>query len=103
MATFRDALALVTSIAIRPCTGALFVLVIAARFDAFASGCLAVLAMGLGTASFNLLVAGGGTVARRFALIGQSAGSESVLRLSALFHIVGGGLIVTFSVLTLMA
>ncbi len=60
LGTFRDALALVTSIAIRPCTGALFVLVIAARFDAFVAGCLAVLTMGLGTASFNLIVAGGG-------------------------------------------
>ncbi len=101
--TFRDALARVASIAIRPCTGALFVLVIAARFDAFAAGCLAVLAMGLGTASFNLIVAGGGSLARRFALIGQSTGSDNVLRLSALFHVAGGGLIVTFSVLTLMA
>lgn len=101
--TFRDALALIASVAIRPCTGALFVLVIAARFDAFAAGCFAVLAMGLGTASFNLIVAGGGTLARRFALIGQGAGSDSALRLSALFHIAGGGLIVTFSLLTLMA
>ena len=101
--TFRDALGLVASIAIRPCTGALFVLVIAARFDAFPAGCLAVLTMGLGTASFNLLVAGGGSLARNFALIGQSAGSDSVLRLSALFHVAGGGLILAFSVLTLMA
>ncbi len=100
--TFRDALALIASIAIRPCTGALFVLVIAARFDAFAAGCLAVLAMGLGTASFNLIVAGGGTLARRFALVGQGAGSESALRLSALFHIFGGGLIIMFSLLTLL-
>lgn len=103
LGTFREAAALVTSIAIRPCTGALFVLVIAARFDAFAAGCLAVLAMGLGTASFNLIVAGGGSLARRFALIGQSAESDNVLRLSALLHILGGGLIFVLSALTLMA
>lgn len=101
--SFRDGAALVASIALRPCTGALFVLVIAARFDAFAAGCLAVLTMGLGTASFNLIVAGGGTLARRFALLGQGAGSESALRLSALFHVVGGGLILTFSILALAA
>ena len=103
LTSFRDAVALVASIAIRPCTGALFVLVIAARFDAFAAGCLAVLTMGLGTAAFNLIVAGGGTMARRFALVGQSAGSDSALRLSALFHVVGGGVILALSVLTLVA
>lgn len=102
LATFQDAAALVFSIAVRPCTGALFVLVIAARFDAFAAGCLAVLTMGMGTATFNLFVAAGGTMARRIALIGQGAGSESVLRLSAFFHVVGGGMIVTFSLLALM-
>ncbi|MEO3414495.1 hypothetical protein AAFO92_07570 [Roseovarius sp. CAU 1744] len=101
--TFRDAAALVGSIAIRPCTGALFVLVIAARFDAFAAGCLAVLTMGLGTAAFNLIVAGGGTVARRLALLGQGAESSSALLMSAFLHIVGGGVIVTFSFLTLLA
>ena len=101
--SFREAAALVASIAIRPCTGALFVLVIAARFDAFAAGCLAVLTMGIGTAAFNLVVAGGGTLARRFALIGQNTGSDNVMRLSAIFHIFGGGIIVTISVLTLMA
>lgn len=92
-----------TSIAFRPCTGALFVLVIAARFDAYAAGCLAVLTMGLGTASFNLTVAGGGSLARRFTLIGQHAGSDNGLRLSALFHMIGGGVIVALSALTLMA
>jgi ABC-type nickel/cobalt efflux system permease component RcnA len=95
--TGRAALALIASIAIRPCTGALFVLVIAARFDAFAAGCLAVLTMGLGTAAFNLIVAAGGTLARQAALLGQGAGSHGALRLSALFHIFGGGLIVTLS------
>ena len=63
----RDAVALIASIAMRPCTGALFVLVIAARFDAFAVGCLAVITMGLGTAAFNLTVATSGVAARRLA------------------------------------
>ena len=100
--TFRDAAVLVGSIAIRPCTGALFVLVIAARFDAFAAGCLAVLTMGLGTAAFNLIVAGGGGMARRLALLGQGADTDGVMRLSALFHMVGGGLILSFSLLALL-
>ena len=99
---FREAAALVVSIAIRPCTGALFVLVIAARFDAFAAGCLAVLTMGLGTASFNLIVACGGILARHVAMVGQGSGAVRVLQLSAFFHVVGGGLILVCSVLTLM-
>ena len=66
----RDAVALIASIAIRPCTGAFFVLVIAARFDAFAVGCLAVVTMGLGTAAFNLTVATYGAAARRLAGLG---------------------------------
>ena len=101
--TFRDAAALVGSIAIRPCTGALFVLIIAARFDAFAAGCLAVLAMGLGTATFNLTVASGGVIAHRIAWLGQGNGSDSTLRLSALFHLVGGGVILIFSMFTLLS
>lgn len=99
----RDAAALVGSIAIRPCTGALFVLVIAARFDAFAAGCLAVLTMGLGTAAFNLIVAGGGTLARRLTLTGQHLDTQNAIRLSAVFHILGGGLILSLSCLALIA
>lgn len=100
--TLRDAVALVLSIAIRPCTGALFVLVIAARFDAFAAGCLAVLTMGMGTAAFNLIVAGGGTMARHLTLVGHAAGGAGALRLSALFHVLGGGLILSLSCLALL-
>jgi len=102
LTSWRDAAALVMSIAIRPCTGALFVLVIAARFDAFAAGCLAVLTMGLGTAAFNLVVAGGGSLARRLAVVGQGENADRALQLSAVLHIVGGGLILSLSLLTLM-
>jgi len=90
-------LALIASIAIRPCTGALFVLVIAARFDAFWIGALAVITMGLGTAAFNLLVAGSGVVTRSLAGLGAGDG-EGVLTLSAALHVIGGLLIVTLSI-----
>ena len=92
----RDAAALIASIALRPCTGALFVLVIAARFDAFVVGCLAVITMGLGTAAFNLTVATSGVVARRIARIGARDldGAQAV---SATLHVTGGGLIVAIS------
>ena len=97
----REALAIVASIAIRPCTGALFVLVIAARFDAFAAGVLAVLTMALGTAATTLAVAAGGRLARVAAVFGQDAGSDHGLRLAAVLHLLGGGLILGLSLLFL--
>jgi len=99
--SMREALAIVASIAIRPCTGALFVLVIAARFDAFGAGTLAVLAMALGTAATTLTIAAGGRLARLFIVMGQSSGSAQALNLSAMLHIVGGGLILSLSALFL--
>jgi len=99
--SMREALAIVASIAIRPCTGALFVLVIAARFDAFGAGILAVLAMALGTAAITLTIAAGGRLARLFIAMGQSSGSAQALNLSAMLHIAGGGLILGLSLLFL--
>jgi ABC-type nickel/cobalt efflux system permease component RcnA len=87
----------VAGIALRPCTGALLVLVIAARFEVFAVGCLAVLAMGLGTAAFNLMVAGGGVAARRFALVGRGASPEAARRLSGALHVTGGAIVLALS------
>ena len=93
----RDAVALIASIAIRPCTGALFVLVIAARFDAFAVGCLAVVTMGLGTAAFNLTVATSGVAARRLAGLGAHD-HQGMQAISATLHLAGGVLIIAISV-----
>jgi len=58
--SLREMVALVLSIALRPCTGALFLLVIAWRLHILPAGIFATFAMGLGTASFNLMVAGSG-------------------------------------------
>jgi nickel/cobalt transporter (NicO) family protein len=99
--SMREALAIVASIAIRPYTGALFVLVIAARLNAFGAGILAVLAMALGTAATILIVAAGGRLARFFIMIGQSTGSAQALNLSVMLHIAGGVLILGLSLLFL--
>ncbi|MDB6178234.1 hypothetical protein PAF17_12085 [Paracoccus sp. Z330] len=53
----REMLALVLSIALRPCTGALFLLVIAWRLQILPAGIIATFSMGLGTASFNIIMA----------------------------------------------
>jgi ABC-type nickel/cobalt efflux system permease component RcnA len=55
--SFREAVVLVLSIAVRPCTGAVFLLVIAWQMDIHLAGALAVLVMGLGTAALTSLVA----------------------------------------------
>lgn len=93
----REALSIVASIAIRPCAGALFVLVIAARFDVLGAGIIAVLAMALGTAATTLTFAAGGRLARLFIVMGQSSRSAQALHVSAMLHIVGGGLILFLS------
>ncbi len=81
----------------RPCTGALFVLVIAARFDAFAVGCLAVITMGLGTAAFNLTVATSGVAARRLAGLG-ARNHQAMQAVSAILHVTAGVLIIVISI-----
>lgn len=93
----RDAVALIASIAMRPCTGVLFVLVIAARFDAFTVGCLAMITMGLGTAAFNLTVATSGVAAPRLAGLG-ARDQQSLLAVSAALHLTGGILIIAISI-----
>lgn len=96
LGSIRDAAALVASIAIRPCTGALFVLVIAAQFDAFWIGALSVVTMGLGTAAFNLLVAGSGVAARHLSVLGAQD-KKGIALVSAGLHVLGGLLIVGVS------
>ena len=60
---------LVASIAIRPCTGAIFLLVIAWQMDIRTAGAAAVIVMGLGTAVFTSLVAVSTVTARRMSLV----------------------------------
>lgn len=64
VASFKDVVALVTSIAIRPCTGAIFLLVIAWQMDIKFAGAVAVIVMGFGTAALTSLVAVSSTAAR---------------------------------------
>lgn len=79
----REAIAIVASIAMRPCTGALFLLLIALRVEIFAVGCLAVVTMSMGTAAFNLIITVSGVAARGLATLPLNGRA---------FHLFYGGL-----------
>ncbi|MCT4557142.1 MAG: hypothetical protein N4A61_03675 [Pelagimonas sp.] len=98
--SLRDAIILVASIAIRPCTGAIFLLVIAWQMDIRAAGAAAVVVMGLGTASLTSLVALSSVAARGVAIASFKRAGLMRFVLSGL-QITTGALIVWISLLML--
>lgn len=96
---WRDSAVLVTSIAMRPCTGALFLLVIAQNLDLFWLGALATFTMGLGTAVFNSIVAASGVWVRRLV---TSNVLGSIQNFGSVLYVIGGGLVIFASVSMLL-
>ncbi len=93
---------LVGAMAVRPCTGAIVVLVIAWRMGLPVAGAAAVIAMGLGAAAFTALVAWLAVSSRDAAFLTAGSGAFAT-RLGPLLQIVAGGLLVTTSGLLLLS
>lgn len=101
LTTRREMVWIVASIAIRPCTGALFLLLISWRLEIFPAGVLAVILMGLGTAAFNLLVSTSGVGLRVLTSVAIGRGRFAAL-ISPLARMTAGLLVVSVSLASLV-
>lgn len=88
----REIIALIAAVAIRPCTGALFVLILTAQMGVFWAGVMGAFAMALGTASVTILVALASVGLRKGALAGL-AESAALARAQPMIELAVGAII----------
>jgi nickel/cobalt transporter (NicO) family protein len=95
--TLQEALVLIAGIAVRPCTGALFVLIITWQMGIGVLGVCGAIAMALGTAAITIAI-GLGAGALRGGVLAGFVESPRAATLAALVEISAGGLVVVLAV-----
>ncbi|MGR3591812.1 MAG: nickel/cobalt transporter [Limimaricola soesokkakensis] len=93
----RDAVALIGGIAIRPCSGAILLLVLTWHMDILGAGILGALAMSTGTAALTILVAASSVFIRQSTLFSLSGSARAALVLPAV-EIAAGAAILLVSI-----
>ena len=93
----RDAAALIASIAIRPCSGAILLLVLTWHMNILGAGILGAVAMSTGTAALTILVAASSVFIRQSTLF-SLAGSARAAQVLPAIEIAAGGAIVLVSI-----
>jgi ABC-type nickel/cobalt efflux system permease component RcnA len=99
--SLRDAVMVIGAIAARPCTGALFLLVLTWRLDLIWAGVAGAFVMALGTASVTLAVAVASVSFRESALL-QAATGTATLRLLSAFEALAGAIILAIALQLLL-
>ena len=92
----RDAAVLIASIAIRPCSGAILLLVLTWHMDILGAGILGAVAMSSGTAALTVLVAAGSVFIRQSTLFSLS-GTARAAHVLPLIELLAGGAILLVS------
>jgi nickel/cobalt transporter (NicO) family protein len=87
--SLRDAVLLIGAIAVRPCTGALFLLILTWQIGIFWAGILGALVMALGTATVTLVVAIAAVSLRESALMQVAAGTGTLRLMAGIEALVG--------------
>lgn len=103
--SLRDAVVLIAGIAARPCTGAIFLLLLTWRMGFFPAGIVGTMAMGLGTASVTLVVAILSVWAREgsFAMVPETGPLAAMARWLPGILQVAAGAVVAIVAMTLLA